>query len=62
MLNHPSFTIANRRIAADEATYVIAEMFADRNGNIATAYKIIKTAKLAGSDSVKLQTYRGGDV
>ena len=58
MSNHPSLTIAGRRIAADEAPYVIAEMSANHNGNIETAYKIIEAAKQAGADAVKLQTYR----
>ena len=58
MSNHPSITIAGRRIAADEAPYVIAEMSANHNGNIETAFKIIEAAKQAGADAVKLQTYR----
>ena len=58
MLNNPSITIAGRRIAADEAPYVIAEMSANHNGNIETAFKIIEAAKQAGADAVKLQTYR----
>ena len=58
MSNHPHITIAGRRIAADEAPYVIAEMSANHNGNIETAFKIIQAAKQAGADAVKLQTYR----
>lgn len=58
MSNHPNITIAGRRIAADEAPYVIAEMSANHNGNIETAFKLIEAAKLAGADAVKLQTYR----
>jgi N-acetylneuraminate synthase len=53
-----SITIAGRRIAADEAPYVIAEMSANHNGHIETAFKIIWAAKQAGADAVKLQTYR----
>jgi pseudaminic acid synthase len=58
MSNHPSIKIADRRIALDEAPYVIAEMSANHNGNIETAFKIIEAAKQAGADAVKLQTYR----
>ena len=58
MSNHPSITIAGRRIATDESPYVIAEMSANHNGTIETAFKLIESAKLAGADAVKLQTYR----
>lgn len=53
----PSISIAGRRIAVDAAPYVIAEMSANHNGNIETAFKLIETAKQAGADAVKLQTY-----
>ncbi len=58
MSNHPSITIAGQRIAVDAPPYVIAEMSANHNGNIETAFKIIEAAKQAGADAVKLQTYR----
>ena len=58
MSNLPRITIAGRRIAADEAPYVIAEMSANHNGRIETAFQIIEAAKQAGADAVKLQTYR----
>ncbi len=58
MINYPSITIAGRRIAIDEPPYVIAEMSANHNGNINTAFKLIEAAKRAGADAVKLQTYR----
>jgi pseudaminic acid synthase len=57
MSNHPNITIAGRRVAADEPPYIIAEMSANHNGIMETAFKIIEAAKLAGADAVKLQTY-----
>ena len=57
-MNSSAINIAKRRIAVDEPPYVIAEMSANHNGNIETAFKLIEAAKLAGADAVKLQTYR----
>lgn len=57
MSDIPTISIAGRRIAADEPPYVIAELSANHNGKLDTAMKIIKEAKKAGADAVKLQTY-----
>jgi N-acetylneuraminate synthase len=54
----PSISISGKRIASDVPPYVIAEMSANHNGNIETAFKLIEAAKQAGADAVKLQTYR----
>jgi len=58
MSRHPSITIEGRRIAADEPPFIVAEMSANHNGNIESAFKIIEAATLAGADAIKLQTYR----
>lgn len=57
MIRPPSINIAGRRISTDVSPYIIAEMSANHNGNIETAFKIIQAAKQAGADAVKLQTY-----
>lgn len=50
-------TIDGRNIGVDYLPYVIAEMSANHNGDIETAYKIIDMAKKSGADAIKMQTY-----
>lgn len=57
MSNIPNINIAGRRIATDTMPYIIAELSANHNGNFDTALEIIKQAKVAGADAIKLQTY-----
>ena len=49
--------INNRLIGSGRPVYVIAEMSANHNRNFNKAVKIIKAAKEAGADAIKLQTY-----
>jgi pseudaminic acid synthase len=49
--------INGRNISISDSPYIIAEMSANHNGNIDTAYKIIDMAKYCGADAVKMQTY-----
>lgn len=49
--------IADRNIGAGHLPYIIAEMSANHNGKIETAFEIIEKAKAAGADAVKIQTY-----
>lgn len=48
----------NGKTVGADAPYIIAELSANHNGNIETAFNIISAAKKAGADAVKLQTYR----
>lgn len=49
--------IGGRKIGVPYAPYIIAEMSANHNGNIQTAFKILEEAKKAGADAIKMQTY-----
>jgi N-acetylneuraminate synthase len=49
--------IAGCSIGNDYEPYIIAEMSANHNGNIDTAFRIIEEAKKAGADALKIQTY-----
>ena len=49
--------IDNRTISNKNFPYIIAELSANHNGSIERAFKIIKAAKDAGADAVKIQTY-----
>jgi pseudaminic acid synthase len=49
--------IAGRRIGANAPVYVIAELSANHNQNFEAAVRLIRAAKDAGADAIKLQTY-----
>lgn len=52
-----SFNIGDRKIGKDSPVFIIAELSANHLQNYENAVKLIKAAKKAGSDAVKLQTY-----
>ena len=45
-------------IGPDHPPYVIAELSANHNGDIARAFEIMVAAKQAGANAIKIQTYR----
>ncbi len=53
-----SISIAGRPIGGSRSPYVIAEMSANHNGDLAVALELITAAKATGADAVKIQTYR----
>ena len=49
--------INRREISPAHPPYIIAEMSANHNGSLQTAFRIIDEAKKAGADAVKIQSY-----
>lgn len=52
-----SIQVGNRMIGEQYPAFIIGEISANHNGNIENAVKLIKAAKEAGVDAIKLQTY-----
>lgn len=50
--------IANRIINDKNPPFIVAEISANHNNNLKNAFELIKQAKIAGADAVKLQTYK----
>lgn len=50
-------TIDGRAIGSNHAPYIIAEISGNHNGDIEKALELIRQAKIAGADAVKIQTY-----
>ncbi len=51
------FFIGHRSVGPGQPTFVIAELSANHNQNYDLAVELVKAAKEAGADAVKLQTY-----
>jgi len=55
------FSINGRPIGVDHPPYCIAEVGINHNGDLAIAKRMIETAKLAGADAVKFQTFKADE-
>jgi N-acetylneuraminate synthase len=57
LLETMDITIDGKIIGANNAPYIIAEMSCNHNGDIKKALSLIESAKKAGADAIKIQTY-----
>lgn len=57
MKMNKSFKVGNRIIGEGAPAFIIAEMSGNHAGSIDNALKIVKAAKEAGADCIKIQTY-----
>ena len=57
MSTAPYIEINGRKIGPGQPVYIIAELSANHRQNYETAVELVKAAKTAGADAVKLQTY-----
>ncbi|TDA70392.1 MAG: pseudaminic acid synthase [Clostridia bacterium] len=54
----PSYVqIGSRRISPSDQVYIVAELSANHNQDFDRAVELVKAAKEAGADAIKLQTY-----
>lgn len=53
----PSIRIGDRVVGRGRPTYVIAELSANHRGSLDEAMRVVRAAKEAGADAIKLQTY-----
>ena len=51
------FAIGSRQIGAGHPCYIVAEVSANHNHSLERAVEIIRSARRAGADAIKLQTY-----
>jgi len=54
--------IGNFRLGAEAKVFIVAEMSGNHGGNIERAFEIVKAAKRAGADAIKLQTYKADTI
>lgn len=54
--------ISGRKIGIGYPPYIVAEMSGNHNHDLTRALRILETAKEAGADAVKLQTYRADTI
>ena len=53
----PFIRVGNRKIGADHPVFIVAEVSANHHQKYEEAERLIRAARKAGADAIKLQTY-----
>lgn len=56
------FKVNNRSLGDGHPSYIVAEMSGNHGGSLERALNIVRAAKRAGADAVKLQTYKASTI
>jgi N,N'-diacetyllegionaminate synthase len=56
-----AFNIANRRVGPGQSAFVILEAGINHNGDFTIAQEMVRTAKRAGADAIKFQTFKADE-
>src|SRR5437879_5674536 len=57
MMSEPQIRIGDRAVGPGQPTYIVAELSANHGQDFNQAVRLVRAAKDAGADAVKLQTY-----
>jgi sialic acid synthase SpsE len=60
--NHEIVDIQGRQVGPGQPSFLVAEIGANHNGDLETAIEMIRKARQAGADAVKLQSFLAGEL
>lgn len=58
----PEILIGRRKVGDGQPPFIIAEASINHNGDVETALAMVRTARAAGADAIKFQTFRAAEI